>query len=80
MGKGNEIRVGNKRLTLSNLDKVLYPATGFTKGDVLRYYAAIAPALLPHVARRPLTLKRYPHGVDGEFFYEKQCPTFRPDR
>lgn len=79
MAKGTDIKVGGKTLKLSNLDKVLYPATGTTKGDVLRYYAAVAPALIPHVARRPLTLKRYPHGVDGEFFYEKQCPTFRPE-
>lgn len=75
---GTAVRVDGRELTLSNLDKVLYPAAGFTKGEVIGYYQAIAPALLPHLARRPLTLKRYPNGVDAGFFYEKRCPSHRP--
>ena len=57
----------------------MYPAVGFTKGHVIDYYTRIAPALLPHLRDRPLTLKRYPNGVDGGHFYEKQCPSHRPD-
>jgi bifunctional non-homologous end joining protein LigD len=74
-----EVEVEGKRLKLSNLDKVFYPATGFTKGQVIDYYRRVAPALLPHLRDRPLTLKRYPDGVDGQFFYEKQCPSYAPD-
>jgi bifunctional non-homologous end joining protein LigD len=73
------VEVEGKRLNLSNLDKVLYPSTGFTKGQVIDYYARIAPALLPHLAGRPVTMKRYPDGVDGEYFYEKNAPKHRPD-
>lgn len=73
------IEVEGRHIKLSNLDKVLYPKTGFTKGQVIDYYIRIAPVLLPHLARRPLTLKRYPNGVDGMHFYEKNCPSFRPD-
>ncbi len=62
----------------SNVDKVMYPATGFTKGQLIEYYRAIAPAMLPHLAGRPLTLKRYPNGVDGQAFFEKRCPPHRP--
>jgi bifunctional non-homologous end joining protein LigD len=76
---GVEVTVEGRALRLTNLDKVLYPHTGFTKGDLIGYYAAIAPALLPHLRDRPLTLKRYPDGVEGEHFYEKQCPSHRPD-
>jgi bifunctional non-homologous end joining protein LigD len=78
MSKTTEIEVAGKRLTVSNLDKVLYPETGFTKGQVIDYYIRIAPVLLPHLRKRPITLKRYPDGVDGFFFYEKQCPSHRP--
>ncbi len=74
-----EATVDGRRLKLSNFDKVLYPATGFTKGDLIAYYARIAPALLPHLHDRPLTLKRYPNGVESDYFYEKQCPSHRPD-
>jgi len=74
-----EIEVEGRRLSLSNLDKVFYPATGFTKGQVIDYYTRIAPVLLPHLRGRHLTLKRFPDGVDGQFFYEKQCPRHRPD-
>jgi bifunctional non-homologous end joining protein LigD len=73
-----ELVVEGKRLSVSNLDKVLYPKVGFTKGQVIDYYIKIAPVLLPHLKDRPLTMKRYPNGVDGEFFYEKNCPTHRP--
>jgi bifunctional non-homologous end joining protein LigD len=74
-----EVEVQGKRLKLSNLEKVLYPAAGFTKGAVIDYYTRAAPVLLPHLRARPLTLKRYPDGVEGEYFYEKQCPSHRPD-
>jgi bifunctional non-homologous end joining protein LigD len=73
------IEIEGRQLKLSNLDKVLYPKTGFTKGQVIDYYIRIAPVLLPHLAGRPLTLKRYPNGVEGMHFYEKNCPAFRPE-
>jgi bifunctional non-homologous end joining protein LigD len=68
-----------RRLKLTNWDKVLFPATGFTKGDLIAYYARIAPAVLPHLHDHPLTLKRYPSGVDEPYFYEKQSPSHRPE-
>jgi bifunctional non-homologous end joining protein LigD len=74
-----EVDVAGHRLSLSNLDKVLYPEAGFTKGHVIDYYTRIAPHVLPHLRDRPLTLKRYPNGVDKPYFYEKQCPAHRPD-
>ena len=74
-----EIEVQSRRLRLSNREKVLYPRAGFTKGQVVDYYAAVAPALLDHLAGRPLTLKRYPNGVEGKYFYEKRCPSHRPE-
>ena len=74
-----EVEVEGRRLSLSNLDKVMYPQTGFTKGQVIDYYSRVAPVLLPHLRDRPLTLKRYPNGVEGQHFYEKQCPSHRPD-
>jgi len=74
-----EVEVEGRRLSLSNLDKVMYPAVGFTKGQVIDYYTRIAPVLLPHLRGRPLTLKRYPNGVEGQHFYEKQCPSHRPE-
>jgi len=73
------IEVQGKQLKLSNLEKVLYPATGFTKQQIIDYYVRIAPAMIPHLAGRPLTRKRYPNGVDEEFFYEKNAPQHRPD-
>lgn len=79
MATRQQVKIGRRALGVSNLDKVLYPETGFTKGDVIDYYVKIAPAVLPHLADRPLTLKRYPNGVEGQFFYEKQCPSHRPD-
>jgi bifunctional non-homologous end joining protein LigD len=73
------VTVADRTLTLSNLHKVLYPATGFTKGEVIDYYTRIAPVLLPHIESRPLTLKRYPDGVDGKSFFEKNAPSHAPD-
>jgi bifunctional non-homologous end joining protein LigD len=64
---------------VSNPDKVLYPKTGFTKSDLVDYFTSIAPTLLPHLEGRMLTLKRYPNGVEADYFYEKQCPKHRPD-
>ena len=78
MAAATVVEVEGKELKLSNLDKVLYPKADFTKGDVIDYYTRAAAVLLPHLKDRPLTLKRYPNGVGGEFFYEKQCPKFRP--
>ena len=77
--KAQEVVIAGKRLSLTNLSKVLYPQTGFTKAQVIDYYSRIAPVLLPHYKGRPLTLKRYPDGVDHFFFYEKNCPAHRPD-
>jgi bifunctional non-homologous end joining protein LigD len=71
--------VDGRQVKLSNLDKVLYPEVGFRKRDVIDYYARIAPFLLPHLEGRALTLKRYPNGVDAQFFYEKNAPSHRPD-
>ena len=74
-----EVDVLGRTLSLSNLDKVLYPAAGFTKGHVIDYYTRIAPYVLPHLKGRALTLKRYPNGVDGGHFYEKNAPGHRPE-
>jgi bifunctional non-homologous end joining protein LigD len=73
-----ELVVEDRKIQVSNLDKVLYPKAGFAKGQVIDYYIRIAPVLLPHLRDRPLTMKRYPDGVDGQFFYEKNCPSHRP--
>ena len=68
------VTVDGQALTLTNLAKVLYPQDGVTKAEVLDYYQRISPVLLPHVAGRPMTLKRYPEGVDGESFFQKHAP------
>jgi bifunctional non-homologous end joining protein LigD len=73
------VEVEGRELELSNLDKVLYPKVGFTKGELIDWYARIGEVLLPHLRGRPLTLKRYPEGVEGKHFYEKRCPSHRPD-
>lgn len=73
------IEIQGRQLKLSNLEKVLYPAAGFTKQQIIDYYVRIAPAMLPHLKDRPLTRKRYPNGVEEEFFYEKNAPQHRPD-
>jgi bifunctional non-homologous end joining protein LigD len=73
------VEIQGRQLKLSNLEKVLYPATGFAKKDVIDYYIRIAPAIIPHLSGRALTMKRYPNGVDSEFFYEKNAPKHRPE-
>ncbi len=73
------VEVEGQRLKLTNLEKVLYPAAGFTKAQVIDYYARIAPMLIPHLANRPLTLKRYPNGVDHDYFFEKNATAHRPE-
>jgi bifunctional non-homologous end joining protein LigD len=78
MASKAELVVEDRKIPVSNLDKVLYPKVGFTKGQVIDYYIRVAPVLLPHLKDRPLTMKRYPDGVEGEFFYEKNCPEHRP--
>jgi bifunctional non-homologous end joining protein LigD len=72
------VRVDGRELELSNLDKVLYPAVGFTKGEVIDYYTRVAPVMLPHISDRALTRIRYPNGVDGQFFFEKNAPAGTP--
>jgi bifunctional non-homologous end joining protein LigD len=71
--------IDGRELSLSNLDKVLYPETGFTKSQVLDYYARIADVMLPHIRNRPTTFRRYPDGVEGMSFYEKHAPEHQPD-
>ncbi|MDQ3957151.1 MAG: non-homologous end-joining DNA ligase [Actinomycetota bacterium] len=73
------MKAGRRNVEISNPDKVFYPETGFTKADVAEYYQAVSEALLPHLKNRLVTLKRYPNGVEGSFFYEKQCPKHRPE-
>lgn len=79
MGTRSTLKVGGKSVQVSNLEKIFYPASGFTKGDLIDYYIKISEYILPHLKKRPLTLKRYPNGVDGLFFYEKQRPKGTPD-
>jgi bifunctional non-homologous end joining protein LigD len=82
MSTGNDglkVKVGERVLSLTNVHKELYPESGFTKGEVVDYYTRIAPVMLPHLADRPLTVKRYPNGVDGHFFFEKNAPRHTPD-
>jgi bifunctional non-homologous end joining protein LigD len=74
-----EVDVAGRPVTVTNLDKLMYPSAGFTKADVISYYSRIAPVMLAHVRDRPLTLKRFPDGVGGAYFYEKNCPSHRPD-
>ena len=77
-GSKPAIEVGGRRLTVSNLDKVLYPAARFSKAGVIDYYARIAPLMVPHLAGRAVTMVRFPNGVDGESFFEKRCPSHAP--
>jgi len=72
------VKIGKTKVNLSNLEKVLYPKVGFTKGEVIEYYVKMASIVVPHVKNRPLTLKRYPNGVEGMHFYEKRCPPHAP--
>lgn len=78
MADRSKLKIGNRTIEVSNLQKVFYPRTGFTKGQIIDYYIKVSPVLLPHLKDRPITLKRYPEGVEGFFFYEKQCPPHRP--
>jgi bifunctional non-homologous end joining protein LigD len=78
-GTRTTVRVGERELSVSNLDKVLYPETGTTKAEVLRHYVDVAEVMLPHLAGRPVTLKRFPDGVEAEGFFEKRCPPHAPD-
>lgn len=73
-----DVSVGDRTLKLSNLDKVLWPETGFTKGQLIDYYARVANVIVPHLRNRPITLRRWPNGVDAASFYEKNCPSHRP--
>lgn len=79
MAGAQQVEVDGRELSVTNLDKVLYPATGFTKGEVIDYYARIAPTILPHLEGRPLTLRRFPEGVEAGHFFEKRCPKHRPE-
>ena len=72
------VEIDGRELSVTNLDKVLYPEAGFTKAEVIDYYVRIAPAMLPHVSGRGVTLRRYPNGVDGTSFFEKRAPDHRP--
>lgn len=73
------IDVGGREVRLTNLDKVFWPDAGITKGDLIQYYAEMAPALLPHLRDRAMVMKRYPHGIDGQFFFMKRAPEPRPE-
>ncbi len=77
--KSTPVAVGERTLSLTNLDKVLYPQTGFTKGEVINYYTRIAGVMLPHLMGRCMTMRRWPNGVEGTSFFEKRCPSHRPD-
>ncbi len=79
MAVGHTVEIEGHQLKLSNLDKVLYPAAGFHKAEVIDYYVRVAPAILPHLVGRGITLRRYPDGVDGTSFFEKRCASHRPD-
>jgi bifunctional non-homologous end joining protein LigD len=74
-----EVTANGRTVRLTNLQKVFWPEAELTKGDLLRYYAMIAPVLLPHLVNRAMVMKRYPHGIRGEFFFMKRAPSPRPD-
>ena len=80
MGETRQVEVDGKELRLTNLDKILYPEVGFTKGEMVDYYARVAPAIVPHLQGRAVTLRRFPEGVDDldSAFFEKRCPKHRP--
>ena len=79
MKKTEQLSVGRRKIPVSSLEKVLYPEAHFTKGQVIDYYIKAARFLLPHLRNRPVTLQRFPNGVRGDFFYEKDAPRFTPD-
>lgn len=78
-GKRVTVEIGGRELSVSNLDKVLYPEAGFTKAEVIDYYVRVAPVLLDHLGDRAITMRRFPNGVDAGSFFEKRCPTHRPE-
>ena len=73
------MRKAKREVRLSSADRVLFPDDGITKGDLFAYYEQAAPSLLPHLRDRPFTMKRYPHGIDGEVFFQKQAPKHLPN-
>ena len=73
------LRVEGRDVSVSNLDKVMYPEVGFTKGQVIDYYTRVASYILPHLKDRPITMKRFPNGINGQYIYEKNTPSFTPD-
>ncbi len=75
----DELQIGRRRVRLTHPERVLFPGDGVTKGDLARYYAEIADAIVPHLRDRPFTLKRYPHGIDGQAYFHKQAPKGTPD-
>jgi len=79
MAASTRTTIEGRELSVSNLDKVLYPRSGFTKGQLIDYYVRVAPVMLPHVRERPLTMKRFPDGVEGKSFFEKHIPSHAPD-
>ncbi|MFN8390764.1 MAG: non-homologous end-joining DNA ligase [Bdellovibrionota bacterium] len=79
MAKSESWKLGRKTIEVSNLEKIFFPKSKFTKGNVLEYYRDVADVLVPHLKDRPMTLKRYPNGIDGKFFYEKDAPSYTPD-
>ena len=79
MAASTRTTIGGRELAVSNLEKVLFPQSGFTKGQLIDYYVRIAPVMLPHIRERPLTMKRFPDGVEGKSFFEKHIPSHAPD-
>jgi bifunctional non-homologous end joining protein LigD len=79
MAPSTRTSIGGRELSVSNLEKVLFPSSGFTKGQLIDYYVRVAPAMLPHLQERPLTMKRFPDGVEGKSFFEKHIPSHAPD-
>ena len=78
-GTSTRTTIGGRELSVSNLGKVLFPQVGFTKGQIIDYYVRIAEVMLPHIRERPLTMKRFPDGVEGKSFFEKHMPSHAPD-
>ena len=79
MAKSTRTTIEGRELSVSNLEKVLFPQSGFTKGQLIDFYVRVAPAMLPHLRERPLTMKRFPDGVEGKFFFEKHIPSHAPE-
>jgi bifunctional non-homologous end joining protein LigD len=78
MGNELKIKASEKEVEVSNLDKVFWPEQGYTKADLLRYYATVSSYLLPHLAGRPMVMNRFPEGIKGHSFYQKECPEYAP--